>query len=196
MLLLKMVSLRCVRQPAFTVGVNDGSIDLDFVAEVNNAKISAIEIKPDNTIARVNAGEDAYTDSLGIEWSANMGLSGGRSSSRNNEIAQTDNDPLYQSEYYGQDFDYSQDVANGSYDVTLHFAETVFFREGQRVFDVSAEDESILDDFDIIDEAGGQDIALERTFTVGVNDGSIDLDFLAEVNNAKVSAIEIRPSII
>ena len=183
-------------EKTFTVGVNDGSIDLDFLAEVNNAKVSAVEIKPSLIIARVNAGEDAYTDSLGIEWSANDGLSGGRNSSRDNEIAQTDNDPLYQTEYYGADFDYSQSVANGNYDVTLHFAETVFFREGQRVFDVSAEDELILDDFDIIDEAGGQDIALERTFTVGVNDGSIDLDFLAEVNNAKISAVEIKPSII
>ena len=146
---------------------------------------------------RINAGkDDVYTDSLGKQWSANDGLNGGRSYANTNEIAQTDNDLIYQSEYYGQDFDYSQSVANGNYDVTLHFAETVFFREGQRVFDVSAEDESILDDFDIIDEAGGQDIAIERTFTVGVSDGSIDLDFLAEVNNAKVSAIEIRPSII
>ena len=155
-----------------------------------------MEIKPAGTPIRVNGGEENYTDSLGKEWLSNDGLSGGRNSSRDNAIAQTDNDPLYQSEYYGADFDYSQDVANGSYDVTLHFAETVFFREGQRVFDVSAEDESILDDFDIIDEAGGQDIALERTFTVGVNDGTLNLDFVAEVNNAKVSAIEIKPSII
>ena len=87
-------------------------------------------------------------------------------------------------------------MANGSYDVTLHFAETVFFREGQRVFDVSAEDELILDDFDIIDEAESKDIAVEKTFTVGVNDGTLDLDFVAEVNNAKISAIEIKPSII
>ena len=53
-----------------------------------------------------------------------------------------------------------------------------------------------LDDFDIFSEAGGKDIALEKTFTVGVNDGSLDLDFLAEVNNAKISAIEINPSVI
>ena len=187
-------------EKTFTVGVNDGSIDLDFLAEVNNAKVSAVEIKPSLIIARVNAGEDnednIYTDSLGQEWSANMGLSGGRSSSRNNEIAQTDNDPLYQTEYYGADFDYSKDVANGNYNVTLHFAETVFNDAGRRVFDVSAEDQLILDNFDIISEAGGQNIAIERTFTVGVNDGTLDLDFVAEVNNAKVSAIEIRPSII
>ena len=183
-------------EKTFTVGVNDGNLDLDFLAEVNNAKISAIEIKPDYTIARVNAGKDAYTDSLGIEWLSNDGLSGGRNSSRDNAIAQTDDDPLYQSEYYGEDFDYSQSVANGNYDVTLHFAETVFYQPGQRVFDVSAEDQLILDNFDIISEASGKNIAIERTFTVGVDDGTLELDFLAEVNNAKISAIEIKPTII
>ena len=183
-------------EKTFTVPVNDGTIDLEFLAEVNNAKISAIEIEPTGTPILVNGGRENYTDSVGKEWLSNDGLSGGRSSSRNNAIAQTDNDPLYQSEYYGKNFDYSQDVANGSYDVTLHFAETVFFRSGQRVFDVSAEDQLVLDDFDIIDEVGSQNIALEKTFTVGVNDGTLDLDFLAEVNNAKISAIEIEPSII
>ena len=184
-------------EKTFTVGVNDGTLDLNFLAEVNNAKISAIEIKPDNTIARVNGGkDDVYTDSLGLEWSANDGLSGGRSYANTSEIAQTDNDPLYQSEYYGQEFDYSKDVANGSYDVTLHFAEIYFNDAGRRVFDVTAEDQLILDNFDIFSEAGGKDIALERTFTVGVNDGTLNLDFLAEVNNAKVSAVEIKPSII
>ena len=180
----------------FTVGVNDGTLDLDFLAEVNNAKISAIEIKPDNTIARINGGDNVYTNSLGIEWLSNDGLSGGRNSSRDNEIAQTDDDLLYQSEYYGKSFDYSQSVANGNYDVTLHFAETVFNDAGRRVFDVSAEDQLILDNFDVYSEAGGKDIALERTFTVGVNDGTLDLNFLAEVNNAKISAVEIQPSII
>ena len=146
---------------------------------------------------RTNAGkDDVYIDSLGLEWSANDGLSGGRSYANANAIAQTDDDLLYQTEYYGQDFDYSKDVANGSYDVTLHFAETVFYQPGRRVFDVSAEDQLILDNFDIISEAGGKDIALERTFTVGVNDGTLELDFLAEVNNAKISAIEIKPTII
>ena len=146
---------------------------------------------------RINAGkDDVYTDSLGKQWSANDGLNGGRSYANTNEIAQTDNDLIYQSEYYGQDFDYSQSVINGNYDITLHFAEIYFNQAGRRVFDVSAEDQLILDDFDIYSEAGGKDIALEKTFTVGVSDGSIDLNFVAEVNNAKVSAIEIKPSII
>ena len=183
-------------QRTFTVGVNDGNLDLNFLASVNNAKISAIEIKPDKTIARVNGGDNAYTDGLGLEWSVNDGLSGGRNLSRNKAIAQTDDDLLYQTEYYGSDFDYSQSVTNGSYDVTLHFAETVFSGAGSRVFDVSAEDQLILGDFDIISAAGGKNVAIERAFTVGVSDGNLDLDFLASVNNAKVSAIEIKPSII
>ena len=169
----------------------------DTTVSIEELKNPVVEPPNDDTTIRVNAGkDDVYTDSLGLVWSANDGLSGGRSYANSNEIAQTDNDLLYQSEYYGQNFSYSQDVPNGNYDVTLHFAETVFYQPGRRVFDVSAEDQLILDNFDIIDEAGGQDIAIERIFTVGVSDGTLDLDFLAEVNNAKISAIEIKPSII
>lgn len=87
---------------------------------------------------RVNAGkDDVYTDSLDKQWSGNDGFSGGRSYANSNAIAQTDNDLLYQSEYLGENFFYSQDVINGSYDVTLHFAEIYFNGAGRRVFDVS-----------------------------------------------------------
>jgi hypothetical protein len=143
---------------------------------------------------RTNAGGDAYVDIFGEQWLANDGFSGGRSYANANEIAQTDDDILYQSEYLGENFSYSQDVPNWSYDITLHFAEIYFNQPGRRVFDVSAEDELILDNFDVYSEAGGKNIAVEKTFTVEVNDGTLDLDFLAEVNNAKISAVEIKPA--
>ena len=85
-------------------------------------------------------------------------------------------------------------MENGSYDVTLKFAEVFFNQAGQRVFDVSLEGQTVLDDFDIFNEAGGQNIAVDRTFTVDVNDNSLNLDFLASLDKAKVSAIEIKPT--
>ena len=178
----------------FTVEVTDGNIDLDFLGSVNNAKISAIEIEPNTfTTKKVNAAGGTYTDIDGGQWRKSEGLSNGRNYSTRHAIAQTEDDLLYQSEYYGQDFSYDAAVANGNYDVTLKFAEIYFSAAGKRVFDVTIEDQLVLDDFDIFAEAGGKNIALDRTFTVEVTDGNIDLDFLGSVNNAKISAIEIEP---
>ena len=64
------------------------------------------------------------------------------------------------------------------------------------MFDVSLEDQLVLDDFDIYAQAVGKNIAFERTFNVSVSDvsvsdGSLDLDFLSSVDLAKISAIEI-----
>ncbi len=176
----------------FNVDVTDESIDLDFLPSVNLAKISAIEIEPANPVTRTNAGGDEYTDISGQQWQASVGFTGGRTFSNTNPIAQTEDDFLYQSEHNGQDFSYTQEVTNGNYDVTLHFAEIYFNQSGKRVFDVTLEDQLVLDDFDIYDQAGGKDIALEKTFNVNVNDGSLDLDFLSSVDLAKISAIEIE----
>ena len=178
----------------FNVEVTDEFIDLDFLSSVNLAKISAIEIEPRHPVTRINAGGDEYTDSLGQPWQASIGFSNERTFSNNNPISQTEDDFLYQSEHNGQDFSYSQALTNGSYDVTLHFAEIFFNQSGKRVFDVTLEDQLVLDDFDIYDQAGGKDLALEKTFNVNVNDGSIDLDFLSSVDLAKISAIEISAS--
>ncbi|MDJ0594391.1 MAG: malectin domain-containing carbohydrate-binding protein [Pleurocapsa sp. MO_226.B13] len=179
-------------EQTFNVNVSDESIDLNFLSSVDLAKISAIEIKPFSSITRTNAGGGKYTDISGQLWQATQGFTGDRTFSNNNLIAQTEDDFLYQSEHNGQDFSYTQTVPNGSYDVTLHFAEIFFNQSGKRVFDVTLEDQLVLDDFDIYTQAGGKDIALEKTFNVNVSDGSLDLDFLSSVNLAKISAIEIE----
>ena len=146
------------------------------------------------TEIHTNAGGDAHTDTTGQQWLANLGFSNGEVSTTQNAISQTDDDVLYQSEYFGQDFDFNLAVENDSYDVTLSFAEVVFNEAGKRVFDVIAEDQLVLDDLDIYTETGGKNIALNRTFTVEVDDNSLDLNFLATVDQAKVSAIKIKPT--
>ena len=62
---------------------------------------------------------------------------------------------------------------------------------GQRVFDVKAEGKVVLDNFDIFRAAGGKNIAHDKTFTVEVTDGRLDLDFVSLVNHAQVNAIAV-----
>ncbi|NKI31951.1 malectin domain-containing carbohydrate-binding protein [Croceivirga thetidis] len=90
---------------------------------------------------------------------------------------------LFQSERNGpsEEFGYDIPLPNGEYQVTLYFAETFWGLGtrpgiGARVFDIMLEGNTVLDDYDIIADAGGAAIPIAKTFTVVVNDGQLDLD--------------------
>jgi hypothetical protein len=103
------------------------------------------------------------------------------------------NDPLYQSERYGN-FSYRFDVPNGTYDVTLHFAEIYHKQPDRRIFDVLIEGVLVLDNYDIY-QAVGHDRATSRVFPgIRVEDGQLTTEFVTTKNNAKISAIEIQRS--
>ncbi|MCD7471791.1 hypothetical protein HAX54_012459 [Datura stramonium] len=74
-------------------------------------------------------------------------------------------------------------LANGSYTLTLHFAEIVFrdnrsFQSlGRRIFDVYIQDELKFKDFDIERLAGGVDKALKEKFNVTVKDKTVQVRF-------------------
>ena len=114
------------------------------------------------------------------------------------------NQALYQTEWTGGQsggipagglaFKFSIPVANGAYRVRLHFAELNKDGAGRRVFDVQLEGTTVLSQFDIWREAGGINTAIVREFPVTINDGTITLDFIRQVENAKISAIEILPA--
>ena len=133
----------------------------------------------------INAGGKASGDFV-----ADAFYFGGDTYATTAGIAGTTDDALYQTERYGN-FKYSVAAANGTYDVTLKFAEIYLNGAGQRLFDVKAENAIVLDNYDIFREAGGKNIAHDESFQVTVTDGKLDLDFISVLDNAKVSAIEI-----
>ena len=76
---------------------------------------------------------------------------------------------------------------DGGYTLTLLFAEPVMAQPGKRIFNVFAEGQPLLTNFDLVTTAGPK-TAISRSFTVNVNDRSIDLSFVGVVENAIVSA--------
>jgi Malectin domain len=105
------------------------------------------------------------------------------------------NDPtLYQTERSGVIVRYNVPVTNGTYAVTLDFAEMYWNAAGKRIFDVTIEGQPVLQNFDIYAAAGGAQIALQRNATVTVSDGVLNIVGTASVDQAKFSAIEIVPS--
>jgi len=153
----------------------------------------------------VNAGGDAYTAADGTEFQADANFDGGTAFSTGSsgtpsspEISNTDDDELYYTERYG-DFGYDVPLEDGTYEVTLHFAELYQGvandgGEGDRLFDVSIEGQQVLAGYDIYAETGGAHAAVTETVTAAVTDGELNVDFSTVEDNAKLSAIEVEPA--
>lgn len=105
-------------------------------------------------------------------------------------VSGTSDPTLYRTERYARTLAYNVPVANGTYTVTLDFAEMYFTGTGQRVFNVTLEGQTVLRDFDIFALAGAK-AAVQRSFVVSVSDATLNIVGTASVNNAKFSAIEI-----
>jgi malectin (di-glucose binding ER protein) len=140
----------------------------------------------------INCGGPTYLDSAGQLWSADMDFVSGSTFSTTHSITGTLDPTLYQTERYGPTLTYNIPVLNGTYTVTLYFAEIYFNGPGQRVFDVSIEGQTVLQNFDIWTVAG-QFAALQQTFVVTVTGGVLNIVGTASVNNAKFSAIQVVP---
>ncbi|GMW02599.1 MAG: hypothetical protein AMXMBFR84_37350 [Candidatus Hydrogenedentota bacterium] len=171
--------------------------------QVVDVPLSGTGIQPPpaaQVLFRVNAGGSNYTDPNGNVWVADTGyFNTGSSYSTTAAIAGTTMDPLYQTERWdgptGQEMQYNFTVSPGTYAVTLHFAEIysgVAF-QGGRVFDVLAEGNVVLNDFDIFAKAGFE-TATTETFTVAATDGQLNIQFVHGTENPKVSAIEVKTS--
>lgn len=166
---------------------------------------------------RINTGGAAQTVN-GVSWSACTSLSacsgyvtGGYAYTQSplptisGPVAPA-NQAIYQSEWTGGEkgvnpvpigapaFTFTIPVSNGTYQVRLHFAELNKTGAGQRVFDVNIEGGTTeLTSFDVFVAAGGLHKAIVREFTATIADGNVTIAFIRQVENAKISAIEIIP---
>ena len=103
----------------------------------------------------------------------------------------TDNPEIYRSELWGMT-SYHVTIPNGKYLLRLHWAEAYGLGPGGRTFDVVAEGETILKDFDAAREAGGVKKAVAREVDVKVTDGVLDIEFPRKEDvTPMINAIEV-----
>ncbi|MGO8669784.1 MAG: fibronectin type III domain-containing protein [Capsulimonadaceae bacterium] len=103
---------------------------------------------------------------------------------------------VYQNYHYG-DFIYTIPglTAGASYNVNLEFAELVWTAPEDREFDVWINGTEDLSFFDVYATSGGSDIAIVEPFsTVANSSGQIVLQFVSEVDEAEINAIDIVPA--
>ncbi|MGB1207037.1 MAG: malectin domain-containing carbohydrate-binding protein [Chitinophagales bacterium] len=145
---------------------------------------------------RINCGGENYVDDLGNLFVADTFYNEMLTTYTFSEeifINNTLDGALYQTERnaYINDLQYDIPVSpNASYRVLLHFAELYWTSPNSRIFDVSIENEILLNDFDIFAEAG-TNTALVKEFVVLVADTTLNINLIANANAAKIAAIEI-----
>ncbi|MGC2635550.1 MAG: DUF6519 domain-containing protein [Acidobacteriaceae bacterium] len=161
----------------------------------------------------IYAGTANYTDSSNNVWipdtttSAAFSVSGGTlfQAPAGTTISEENNggaDPdatLYEFERFGSNstsFTYTfNSLPTGYYQITLKFAELTWTAVGQRVFSVSINGTTVLNNFDIFQDSGGELIADDQVFANVVPDsnGVITIVFSPITDAPAVAAIAVVP---
>lgn len=174
-------------------------ISLVFVSVSINPAFGA----PPEESWRVNCGNaDNYSDPSGNLWYQDenffslwrWGYDGADSyaASTTSPISGTDLQSVFQTNRWGH-FTYKIDVPNGTYKVTLMFAETYWNNPGQRVFDIAVEGVTLWRNVDIFAWSGGKNRAMELSATVTVADSGIDIAFpVIYMDHPLLSGIKIE----
>jgi spore coat protein H len=105
-------------------------------------------------------------------------------------IENTAHPPLLNSTREGMS-EYRFDLANGSYLLTLQFAELVHNGPNLRRFSVLAEGRTLLADLDLY-ARWGRNYAVTYRFAVTVSDGQLNVEFPASLGLPTVSAISVQ----
>ncbi|MBC6998001.1 malectin domain-containing carbohydrate-binding protein [Cytophaga sp. FL35] len=175
-----------------TVTDDEGEMAFDDVSIIVTGQIG---------VTNINAGGQAFSFG-GTNWAADQYSNGGSVLTNAIEIANTENDQLYQTERYrtSGNLIYEIPVSNGTHSVNLHFAEIYFGvpgdgtdgGAGSRVFNIDIEGQGIKNNYDIFVAAGGAASAIVESFNdIEVNDGNLTITLIPVTENPKISGIEI-----
>ncbi len=145
-----------------------------------------------------------YVDHAGKLWNPDTYYSGGNTvQSAVQHIWRTQDPIIYRTSRQG-DFTYNIPLKAGTYELRLHFAETQYGPEnsggggeGSRTMTVTANGETLLHDFDVLADAGGERTAEVKVFynMSPAADGQLHLNFSGRSGTAMLSAIEILPGV-
>lgn len=145
-----------------------------------------------------------YVDRLGNAWVGDRYFEGGDAAAATpRAIAFTEDTVIYLHSRRGV-FSYRIPLKHANYELRLHFAETVFGEnnasgggETSRFFNVDANGKRLLEQFDVIGDAGGSntaDIKVFKDIRPGP-DGKLRLDFVSNHRDLPfVNAIELIPA--
>ncbi|NNF15836.1 MAG: family 16 glycosylhydrolase [Gammaproteobacteria bacterium] len=142
----------------------------------------------------MNVGGNQYVAKNGTPFRSEEYVKGGEIGWQD-KVKGTQDEYIYQS-YREGDVTVAYPVGNGRYDLTLKFTEPRDYGGGERVFDVYAEGQLIIDDLDVMVSRDGK---VRSAFTVtipniDVSDGELNIDFEASAAQPVLNALVVRRS--
>jgi len=178
---------------------SNGTITIQFTTGAADLpKISGIEI----TQPAASSTTDLQIDAGGVasgSWLADEDFTGGTASSttaaiNTSQVTNPAPQAVYQTERFG-DFTYTIPnlTPGANYTVNLYFAEIYWTAASQREFNVLINGATVLTNFDVFAAAGGEDIAIVKSFTAtAASNGTITIQFTTGAADLpKVSGIEV-----
>lgn len=178
-----------------------------FIANSESAALGTVPATTTKALpsVRIIAGysKNEYVDHSGNVWKGDRYFTGGKVGSNPQSFIFRTLDPtLYQSSRTGS-FRYDIPLEPGSYELRLHFVELFFgpesYRgggESDRIFSIDLDRKLLLQDLDVICDAGGGNIAYVRDFKdiSPSPDGYLHLKFVPNRDEPMLSALEVLPS--
>jgi hypothetical protein len=182
----------------------DGYLHLRFSKVEENPFLNGLELLPGIPgrllPVRIAALSDGFETESGQVWTSDRYFQGGQLVARRETVEGAESGHLFAGERYGR-FTYSIPVdPRGRYCLKLHFAEMWFGPgmpggggEGSRIFQVSCNGKSLLENFDVFRAAGAALRAVTRTFhdLEPTSDGHLNLMFLPWRHYALIHGIEV-----
>lgn len=105
----------------------------------------------------------------------------------------TDHPELYRGEYWtGGEFSVEFTVENGTYDVVLHVGEWFLAEAGERIMDVIVNEETVVDELDLVEDVGLGVAATRTAEAVEVTDNSLVVTAQSSTAPPKLNGIAIR----
>lgn len=171
------------------MGEEDGE-----VCTVTSETVGTHPDNPPEVLAAINVGGAGDVIQYnGIWYEPSTYVTGGLFSNTRDPVFGGDGNAMFQSELYG-DLRLSIPISNQQVSVELSFAEFAYTYAGQRVFDVTIENQRVLENVDVFAEAGKNSVWSPPPFVVNVTDGTLNINIDASVGNGVLSSVLVRKS--
>jgi hypothetical protein len=173
---------------SYTVTANPGTGSRTGNLTIGGQNFAVTQAGVAFTTIRVNCGGPQFTDSSNNVWSA-----GGEPNFNVTmaSISGTTTPSLYQSEAWATGtLQYQYAVPNGSFTVTLKFAEFYVTQLGQQTMNIVVNGTTFYSSYDILSAVGPM-AADDVSIPVTVNNGQITIQLVPVTGRAKLNALEI-----
>ena len=171
------------------MGEEDGN-----VCTVTSETVGAHPDNPPDVLAAINVGGSGDAIQYnGIWYEPSTYVTGGHLNNARDQVFGGGGSAIFQSELVG-DLRLSIPISNQQVSVELSFIETSYRAAGARAFDVTIENQRVLENVDIFAEAGRNNVWTPSPIVVDVTDGTLNINIDASLGSGSLSAVLVRKS--